>query len=561
MKIIIKILVPGILKKCFLYLTLISALIGYVTEAESSSLAINLDPENISGRNPDYTASFKEGDLPVNITAPSAVIEDNEGMGINYLTITIKNPQPGDILTADTSGTNIIFQYNQNSLVLTGMNPGGMDSAEQYQKVLQTVRFNNPGTNPDTTMRIIEFTAFSGQNNDNTASNTAACFLTIISVNSPPVNTIPGSQMTPVNIVLIFSSNNGNRISVSDEEAEAGEIQVSLTIDRGSLILAGDSGSRITGNNTIAVVLTGAVEQVNSELDGLKYEPEPGWSGKVYLNIETSDLGYSGMPGPLTDNDIIEITVGVTTEPNQEPDAVFNEGETVILDAFDQTGEMKTYEWYQISGPGVFLSDKNIASPAFTAPIVSFQGAELIFELKSENNEGMKFTTRVIIKINDNGIIGFPEDVLTFRPAAQAEMGIKIIKGELISIKGINPDEIENTENRPENLIYGLINIQVKVLTPEDQGAVAEIYFSEPADNEYKWFGFHEDSGWSDYGENSVFSDDRRHVTLYLNDYMDNGIINNTSGLGKPSTGSGAGDSGGGCFIRISDLKNNLNPF
>ncbi|MDM8538086.1 hypothetical protein QUF70_15125, partial [Desulfobacterales bacterium HSG17] len=544
---------------------------GQVLEAESSSLLINLDPENIGGASPDYITTFTEGNQPVSIT-DTAVIEDNEGIGINYLTVTITNPQPGDILTADTSGTNIIFQYDQTRLTLTGMNPGGLEAAQNYQQVLQTIQFSNPGTNPDTTRRIIEFTAFSGQNQgdtaNNTASNTVRCFLTIISVNSSPVNTIPSVQMTPKNVNLIFNSNNGNRISVSDEEAEAGEIQVSLTINRGSLSLTGDSGSRISGNNTAGIVLTGTIAQVNSELDGLKYEPETDWFGKVYLNIETSDLGYSGIPGPLTDLDIIEITVGVTTGPSEEPDAVFNEGETVILDAFTSIGEMKNYEWSQISGPGVYLSDNTIASPSFVAPIVISQEAILIFELKSENQEGAKFTTRIVIQINDNGIIGFPEDVLTFRPNTTTEMGIKIIEGELISIRGINPDEIEVFENKPENLIYGLINMQIRILNPT-MGAIAEIYFSEPVSNEFRCFGFYENSGWSDHGDNSVFSEDNRHITLYISDYPENGnipensIINDTSGLGKPSaiTDSGAGDSGGGCFIIVSDLKNNLNPF
>jgi len=659
MKIIIKISETYILKKCFLYLFLIIALTGQAIEAESSSLLINLDPDNKSGASPGYTAVFTEGNLPVNITSSDAFISDSEDTGINYLTITITNPKPGDILKADDMGTDIIFQYNQNSLTLTGMSPGGLNTAAQYEQVLKTVQFNNPGKNPDTSLRTIEFTAFSGE----TPGNTVKCLLTVVSVNSAPVNTVPDSQMTPKNVPLVFSSSNGNRISVSDEEAEAGEIKVSLDIDTGIFILAQDSGSRITGNNTKNIVITGTVEQVNSDLDGLKYEPKKDWFGKVYLNIETSDLGYSGIPGPLTDTDIVEITVGVTTELNQppiaiaggdliveeyqavslngsgssdpdgeitdykwiqtegvqvvlsgaetafasftspgfekdseilsfqitvtdnkgkqgvdtvivklvqtaEPDAVFNEGQTVILDTSDSIDDMKTYKWTQISGPVVFLSDSAAASPSFVAPIVSSQGARLIFELNSENQEGAKFTTRVIIQVNDNGIIGFPEDVLTFSPTTATAMGIKIIEGELLSIKGITPDET-SSENRPENLIYGLINMQIRVLTSAGR-AVAEIYFSEPVDSELKWFGYNEVLGWSEYGENSVFSEDRRYVTLYLNDSgpndndgLENGIVNNSSCPGKPVSGTegGDGDSGGGCFIIVLDPVNHFNPF
>lgn len=561
----------GILDKYFLFILTILALTGPGFEAKADSLFINLDPNNTGGTAPDYIASYTEGNQPVNLTAPDAEISDQEGIGITYLEVIITNPRPGDILTADTAGTGIIFQYDQNRLALTGMTPGGQDAADQYQKVLQTVSFANSGTNPDTTQRIIEFTAYSGE----TPGNTVKCLVTIISINSSPVNTVPGSQMTPRNLPLIFDSNNGNRISVSDEEAL--EIQVSLSIDKGVLNLPQNSISVITGNNTSNIMITGTVMQVNSDLDGLKYEPEPGWFGNTILNIETSDLGFSGIPGPLTDIDIIDITVGVTTEPepnpepDPEPDGIFNEGETVTLNIpgiSDSAGEITSYEWNQVSGPDVTLSGTYDPSPSFVAPIVNNEGALLEFELIYENQNLERFTARQIIRVNDNAIIGYPEDVLTFKPDTEIQMGIKIIEGELVSLKGINPDEIEDTGNRPENLIYGLINMQIKIPYSAER-AVAEIYFPEPAGSEFKWFGYDENSGWSEYDENSVFSDDRRHVSIFINGNTDDSetenigdnnntaekIISNTSGLGKTSliTESGTGDSGGGCFVIVSD--------
>ena len=55
--------------------------------------------------------------------------------------------------------------------------------------------------------------------------------------NSAPVNQVPGQQTTDENTPIVFSAANGNAIQVSDVDAVYGPLQVTLTVDHGTLTL------------------------------------------------------------------------------------------------------------------------------------------------------------------------------------------------------------------------------------------------------------------------------------------------------------------------------------
>ena len=48
----------------------------------------------------------------------------------------------------------------------------GVDSLANYQKVLRTIKYNNTAQSPDTTQRIIAFSANDSVDNSNTATTT-----------------------------------------------------------------------------------------------------------------------------------------------------------------------------------------------------------------------------------------------------------------------------------------------------------------------------------------------------------------------------------------------------
>jgi hypothetical protein len=128
------------------------------------------------------------------------------------------------------------------------------------------------------------------------------------------------------------------------------------------------------------------------------------------------------------------------------------------------------------------------------------------------------------------------------------------------SIKSIDPDDISDTINKPDEMPLGLISFKVTVDNPGDDVEVV-VYLSEPAPSGTKWYKYDFINGWQEYPY-ATFSTDGTYVILALKDgdYGDcdgtaNRIIVDPSGLGATSTPSppppapGSGGGGGGCFI------------
>jgi hypothetical protein len=132
---------------------------------------------------------------------------------------------------------------------------------------------------------------------------------------------------------------------------------------------------------------------------------------------------------------------------------------------------------------------------------------------------------------------------------------------ESISAESLDDNQLlSGTPGNPEHFPFGLINFKLVMDQPGDSAEI-RIYFSEPAPEGGRWFKYHPiEATWTDYSSQTVFSSDRRSLTLYLEDGgegdadgMANGIIVDPSGVAVSSFGSGT--SGGdvidavGCFI------------
>jgi uncharacterized delta-60 repeat protein len=140
--------------------------------------------------------------------------------------------------------------------------------------------------------------------------NTAT--LTILDANDAPVNTVPAAQSTNENTALVFSSANGNQISVADADAGTNAVRVTLTATHGTLTLHGTNGLSFTtgdGTNDVKMSFTGTISAINTALNGLSFTPTQGFSGAASLQVVTNDLGRTGTGGPQSDADTIDITV------------------------------------------------------------------------------------------------------------------------------------------------------------------------------------------------------------------------------------------------------------
>jgi hypothetical protein len=221
---------------------------------------------------------------------PTQLIVDREGDNIIWMEVRLTNPQAGDILAANTSGTGI-------SIVSNGIEPGtghlvlrfeGTAQDAQYDRVLRTVTFDNESNNPDPTRRMIEVRASDEYNG---VSLPVTSRISVVPVNDAPVNSVPAGKQTPVNEAAVF-----NDISIQDPDAAGGVLLVSLQVDFGRLTATNNpAGAAITGNGTSNVTIQGNLDAVNAALKGLTYTPLNDFTGTDTLRITTNDQGNTGI--------------------------------------------------------------------------------------------------------------------------------------------------------------------------------------------------------------------------------------------------------------------------
>jgi hypothetical protein len=100
--------------------------------------------------------------------------------------------------------------------------------------------------------------------------------------NTAPVNTVPGPQTTAQDTSVRFSSTDGNAIAVSDADAGNNEIEVTLSVDSGTLTL----------HSTVAV---GSETRLNSTASGLQSEPDVAYAADgSYVTVWQDSNGLDG---------------------------------------------------------------------------------------------------------------------------------------------------------------------------------------------------------------------------------------------------------------------------
>ena len=254
------------------------------------SLIDTITVQTVDGTTQDITITISGANSQPSLSDAALIVDENTAGGAAVGTLTALDPDLGDTIgyTITAGNTGGAFAIDSASGVISVANAAILDH-ETNPVLVFTVEARDAGGLADTAQVTVQ----------------------IRDVNEAPTNVVPSSQSTIGNAPLFFSPASGNAISVLEADAGDPVVELTLTATRGSVSLAVTQGLTFlagdgTSDNTVTV--QGALSDVNAALDGLRFDPEVGFSGSATLAASVSDLGGSGGP-PLTDSDTISIDV------------------------------------------------------------------------------------------------------------------------------------------------------------------------------------------------------------------------------------------------------------
>ena len=161
-----------------------------VTQVNNSAPTLDLDGDNSTLPGTSYRTTFTENGTPVAIADTDTLIGDPDiGSTIASATITLKNPQIGDLLAATLPlpGGITASAYDPVTGTLTLSN---VASFADYETALEAIRFSSAGDNPVAGTRIIQVVVNDGIH----GSQPATSLVKVVAVNDAPINTVPGAQ-------------------------------------------------------------------------------------------------------------------------------------------------------------------------------------------------------------------------------------------------------------------------------------------------------------------------------------------------------------------------------
>jgi hypothetical protein len=276
----------------------------------------------------DETDIFIEGNTTNNVIP----VLDNDLIDSEVQIITAFSDNPATGLTSTfTPPQNLtpgqLSPFPQATLTIDG---AVLTLAEIIDVGAGTAVISDSGTPEDPSDDVILYTppaGFSGTTEivylvtdglEGGASATGTATVTVGAVNQPPVNDVPDTVTTREDTDLFFSTTVDNSISVSDPDAEDGEVSVTFTVQEGTLALLSTAGlNSTTGQGTGTLNIRGTVDAINDALaDGnLVYSPTPDFNGTDLMVMVSDDQGNTGPGGPQSATDTITINVTAVNDP------------------------------------------------------------------------------------------------------------------------------------------------------------------------------------------------------------------------------------------------------
>ncbi|MCK1504295.1 VCBS domain-containing protein [Bradyrhizobium sp. 18] len=278
-------------------------------------------------------------DAPVVVAGHTLNYTENQAATVIDGAITVSDVDSANLASATVqitgnyvNGQDVLGFTNQNGIAgsfnaATGMlTLTGSSSVANYQTALDSVTYFNSSDNPSGAIRTISYQVDDGQA-ANHASNVVTSTVSVTAVNDGPTNTMPASYTSNEDTSVKLSG-----LSVTDIDSSANNITVTLAVASGTITAATAGSVTVTGSGTGSIVLTGTVANINTYLATVAnqptYVPVANANGAVSLTMTTSDQGFTGTGGTLTDTDSININI-----------TAVNDGPTNTLPASYTTNE------------------------------------------------------------------------------------------------------------------------------------------------------------------------------------------------------------------------------
>jgi hypothetical protein len=157
---------------------------------------------------------------------------------------------------------------------------------------------------------------------------TATATITVNPVSQSLKVTAPIAASVNENALLVFSSANGNAISLTDSAASGTSDSLTLTVTHGTLTLGSTTGLSFSSgsNNSGSMTFKGMLVNLKAAVNELKFTPATGFSGSASLVVTLKDSGS---------NQSASAPVSIAVDPvvSAQPTASVNENASLIFSA------------------------------------------------------------------------------------------------------------------------------------------------------------------------------------------------------------------------------------
>ncbi len=215
---------------------------------------------------------------------------------------------------------------------------------------------------------------------------------TTTTTSTPPSISGPSAIDVNEDSTLLFSTANGDAITLSDAAAGASTLDtLTLNVASGSLALGSTSSlSSLSGNNSASITATGTLASLNAALNGLVYTPPAGTSGSASLQLSLSDPG-DGLKGPGS--------VAITVSPFVPP--------TITIPSTISVNENSPLVFSTAKGTGITFTDSFAGSTPETLTLSATNGiltlfttSNLTFDQSTTNGSSSIAVTGTLAELN-----------------------------------------------------------------------------------------------------------------------------------------------------------------